>query len=187
MDALTAPFTITPGAEDRYAANVQQRQITFLNGNGDITPDPTEFACAAFGAATGTGMPPPHYVPFVSPIAWARLHRRRSDGRAGGPVRAYVRIMTRPIEPLMDLDGWSGWEYRQDIGLCEPSDDQIEQTPAMCTSTLLLFCLPTDRLWVPVDAPERLTAADATAAVRRVVELLNERVQPVVERLEGDR
>jgi hypothetical protein len=174
---MNAPFWIDQTCGDAYGAALLRKRFLFLAADDTtITTDPTAFAIEAFKAAS----PPTGYVRFPSPIGWARLYRRSADG----PLFAYVRVMTRPIEPLMKLDGWSGWVHR-DGYLCEPADEEIAQVPVMLTSTLLLFAISADRLHVPQDAPRCLTVQDAEASVAQLVEALNERVRPVLKQLEG--
>ncbi|WP_344890163.1 hypothetical protein [Actinomadura meridiana] len=179
---MADPFTIDDSLEgtDRYAADLRRVRFTFLDTDDNLTRDPIKFTIEAFQTATSRSAY--DYVSFSSPIAWARCYRVSPEG----PLRAYVRVMTRPIEPLVELDGWSGWEFR-DGGLCEPTEEQIEKVPAMCTSTLLLFAVPVGSLHVPLDTPEELTVQDAAAAVAALVAVLNERVGPVLARLEGGR
>jgi hypothetical protein len=172
---VITPFWLDESCIDAYGAALLRRRFMFLGGDDTITTDPVEFAIEAFSAATPTSLPS-GYVRFTSPIAWGRFYRKSADG----PLFAYVRVMTRPIEPLLKLDGWSGWVHR-DGGLCAPTDEEITQVPAMLTNTLLLFAIPTDRLHTPQDAPAELTVRDANASVACLVEALNERVRPVLE------
>lgn len=178
---MSTPFSIdeTSEGESGYGGAVHRTRFGFMDpADETITKDPIRFAIEAFRAATtGTQL---GYVRWASPIAWARLYRPRPDGR----LFAYVRIMTRPIEPLMMLDGWAGWDYDED-GLHEPSEERIAEVPVMCTSTLLQFSVPPERLHVPQEAPSELTVRDATASIACVVELLNERVRPVIDQLEA--
>lgn len=180
-------FTITDEGDSvsRYGAYVSIHTGWFTDastGEELYTTDPVEFAAAAWPIASSPNMAPPYVQPHWL-ISEATVRRSYEDGSLLADVAVYSQA---PPPKLRSVRGWGGWFY--DRGrVWEPDAEQIAARPRMLTSVRLVFAVAAGELYVPVDAPERLTVRDAGASVARVAEVLGAMVAPVLAELEGGR
>lgn len=185
---MADPFTIDEAydlptashGDSRYGRYLAINASWFEDEPGHVTTDPVGFTSAAFAVASSPNMAP-GYVRHHTRISAAEVSRNWEDGSLLADVTVTV---LGPPEDLKSLPGWSSWAVEHGAYV-EPSARALARRPAMLTSTRLLFSISPDRLYVPADAPGRVTVSDAKAAVARLVDLLNGMARPVLNQLEG--
>jgi hypothetical protein len=183
---VAEPFWIDDAYDREYAGDGISRYGTYLNINpawaDDYTDSPVELACAAFRVATSPNMAP----------GYVRTHSRVLAATCapcwefeGGAIKADVTLaLSRPPEELRDEHGWTGWRWP---GAVEPSPVELVPNAAMLPMVRLVFLVPSGLLYAPADAPTRLTVDDAKTSARWLVEALNDKAGPILDRLEDDR
>lgn len=159
------------------------RLFASWDGDGAVTGDPVEFAAAAWQVATSPVMAPPY-------LGWTaeRLQSVTLTGSEHAPALiARVQVAVPRPAALADVAGFAGWDRGDwwNRGYHVPDDAALSRRPAMLSSTLLVFCIDAADLHAPADAPDRLTACDAKASVKRLAALLDARVSPVLAALDS--
>lgn len=193
MRAVADAFTIDDTYDRDYATDKVSRYGWYLASHADwftetgkftgpYADDPAEFATLAWSVASGPNMSPP-YVQTHPLIARAAAYRSSEDGSLIGDI---ILCSDTPPPALLDLGGWGGWHHEHGR-LYEPSARDIGRQARMLTSVRLMFRIDPELLYVPQDAPERLTVSDAKSAVARVAELLDAKTAPALAQLEGSR
>ena len=191
--AAADAFTIDDGYDRDHASDGVSRYGTYLSisagwftddgaDRAPYTTDPVDFAAAAWAIGSSPNMTPgfvrPHWL-----ISGATVRRSCEDGS----LLADVSVVSQATPPaLRKVRGWGGWLYERGR-MYEPDAEQVAARPRMLTSVRLVFSVPASSLYVPQDAPERLTVRDAAASVRRAAELLGGQVAPVLAELGGGR
>lgn len=148
-----------------------------------MTIDPGEFAAAAWQVATSPIMAPP-YLDWTAERLQAVTFTGSEEGAA---LIARVQVAVPRPAALAEVRGFADWDRgdRWNRGYHTPADDALARRPAMLTSSLLLFEIGAGELYVPQDAPEALTVADAKASVRRLAELVTARMAPIMSALDS--
>lgn len=190
MRAVTDAFTIDDAHDRDRASDGVSRYGQYLDICADsfedeprvVTTDPATFVSVAFFTASPPNMAPGYVVNHARVIG-AVVYRAMdsSDLIADVTLASWA-----PPPQLRYLPGWVGW-HQQDGRPWEPSEATLASIGALMTSVRALWLIDAGRLHVPQDAPGRLTVQDAKASVARLVELLNERLGPVLDALEGGR
>ncbi|MFI0367565.1 hypothetical protein ACH35V_06770 [Actinomadura sp. 1N219] len=165
----------------RYGAYLRQNGALFADwDDGTVTGDPVQFTVAAWQVATSPVMAPPY-------VSWTAERLRSvtvTSGEDPGLLIARIQVATPRPAALAGLAGFTGWErppsWRETRGYHTPGEESLRVRPALLPSVELLFAVPYDLLCVPQDTPGSLTAADAKASVRRLAELLDACVAPVL-------
>ncbi|TYB47873.1 hypothetical protein [Actinomadura chibensis] len=195
MTALnTGPLFVYDDADDRdrasdgvsrYGVYLRRNPRLFAPWDGDapVTDDPVVFAAAAWQVATSPTMAPPYLSWTAERIQSVTL--AHSDHAPA--LIARVRVAAPRPAPLAGLRGFGDWDRgdRWNRGYHTPDDAALAHAPALLTSAEVLFHLPAADLYVPADAPARLTVTDAKASVKRLARLLHERLVPVLAALDS--
>ncbi|TDC45051.1 hypothetical protein E1281_31670 [Actinomadura sp. KC345] len=168
----------------RYGVYLRRYPKLFASwdDDGTVTGDPGAFAAAAWQVATSPIMAPPYLDWTAERVQSVTL----AGSEDGAGLIARVQVASPDPAALARVRGFAGWDRgdRWNRGYHVPGDAEVARRPAMLTSTLLLFHLPTADLYAPADAPDRLTVTDAKASVKRLAALLDDRVAPVLAALD---
>lgn len=154
-----------------------------LDEDGTVTGDPVAFTAGAWQVATSPVMAPPY-------VSWT-AERLQSVALVSSEVddALIARVLIAVPRPsvLVSVSGFGDWDRgdRWNRGYHVPDDDRLSRRPAMLTTTALMFHIPAAELHAPADTPERLTADDAKASVKRLAKLLDARCAPVLVALDG--
>lgn len=167
----------------RYGVYLRQYPRLFGDGDGAVTTDPGEFAAAAWQVATAPIMAPP-YLGWTAERVQSVTFTGSEDGAA---LIARVQVAVPRPAALAEVRGFADWDRgdRWNRGYHTPADAALARRPAMLTSSLLLFEIGAGELYVPLDAPEALTVADAKASVRRLAELVTARMAPIMSAIDS--
>jgi hypothetical protein len=145
---------------------------------GGITEDPGEFAIAALQVATG---------PIMSP-GYVRWHPRVLDhtvsyGEDPEPGRLVLKVTLATSLPLWLGSPWRSWTTYLGREWSEPDDAKH----AALARLELRWPLPVTTLPHPYRpaSPGHPNLRDAKAAVRALVEVINQTAGPVLAKLEG--
>ncbi len=167
----------------RYGFYLRDRRHLFADWDAPqaITTDPVAFTQLAWEIGTSPIMSPAYIDWNAERIQTITCTSSEYDEALITRVQLAV---PRP-EPLRSVRGFQEWNRGTswESGYYLPADSDLVYRPAMLTSTTLLFHLPVARLHVPLDAPAELTVRDAKAAVKRLADLLDERLVPVLKEL----
>lgn len=168
----------------RYGVYLRRYPNLFasLDGDGTVVDDPAVFAAAAWQVATSPVMAPPYLEWTAERVQSVTL--THSEHALALIVRVQVAV-PRPAA-LATVYGFAEWDRgdRWNRGYHTPDDAALSRRPAMLSSALLVFHLDAADLYAPADAPERLTAYDAKASVKRLAALLDARTAPVLAALD---
>lgn len=167
----------------RYGAYLRHNSALFNDWDADrVTGDPGGFAAAAWQVATSPIMAPP-YLDWTAERVQSVTFTGSEHGAA---LIARVQVAVPRPAALAGVRGFGDWDRgdRWNRGYHTPADDALARRPAMLTSSLLLFHIPTADLYAPTDTPDRLTAADAKASVKQLATLLHGHLTPVLAALD---
>lgn len=169
----------------RYGFYLRDRPDMFADwdDSGAVSTDPARFTRAAWEIANSPVMSPSYVVWDAERLQSVTCAGSELDGSL--IVRVQLAV-PRPVE-LRSVLGFGEWErggsWGGPRGYFVPYDDSVARGPVMLTSTVLLFGVPTDQLYVPRDAPEKLSVDDAKASVKRLGALLDDRLSSVLKAL----
>ncbi|QKG27297.1 hypothetical protein [Actinomadura verrucosospora] len=161
----------------RYGVYLRQNIDRFTDWGELVTADPGMFALAAWQVATSPVMAPAYLDWTAERVQSVTLSLSEHDAS----LIARVQVAVPRPAALVDVREFADWDRgdRLNRGYHEPEDDALTRRPAMLTSTTLLFAIASRELYAPQNAPE-LTVRDAKKAVKRLAEVLDERLALVV-------
>ncbi|MCP2340179.1 hypothetical protein [Actinomadura rupiterrae] len=174
--------------DSRYGAYLRARthMFTDLDDSEAVTSDPVLFTRSAWVIACGPIMSPAYLEWLPERVQSVTTACSEHDGSLIARVQIAV---PRPAQ-LRGLRGFQDWTRDSTWGgprtYQTPYDDQMTDRPALLTSTVLLVAIPPEQLHQPVTAPRWVAVADAKAAVRRLAELLDAHLEPVLSALDRD-
>jgi hypothetical protein len=142
-----------------------------------VTRDPGEFAAAAWKVATSPIMAPPY-------LGWTAERLISVSFSAGWEswLIAEVQVAVPRPQVLRDVAaGFTDWARPSyPGGTYEGPSGAYMDRPALLTSAELAWRIDFADLYVPQDAPGRLSVADAKLSVKRLAWLLEARLAPVM-------
>ncbi|MFD0687340.1 hypothetical protein [Actinomadura fibrosa] len=168
----------------RYGVYLRRHPRLFTDFEDPVTVDPVLFVIGAWQVATAPIMSPP----YLDWTAERLLSVELSGSEHDGSLIARCQFAADRPAALREVGGFADWQcdagWSGVRGYQAPDDDVLARGPVMLTSTAVLWSIPADRLYAPADAPETLTTIDAKQAVRRLAELLDARLAPVLAALD---
>lgn len=195
---MNTPFHINDRDDRTSASDRKSRYGAYLALNLDhFREDPADptlitdcvaFTSAAWRLATRPTMSP-GYVTWGGRILAATCDYNGEDGS----LIAGIDLATPPPAALdkLTLPGigrWAGWDHHSTYGYCEPSERALTLHPAVLTTTRVLLPFRPDQLHlpapIPATEPDQLTH-EAKAAVRKLVDLLNGHIGPIIGALDN--
>lgn len=207
VPATSHPFRVDHEYDASRASDGQSRYGSYLRRHinrfdlwacGEITTDPECFAPTAFEIATSPIMSPP-YVTYSGVVQGVTFSHSQDDDSLG-TLLVSIDLATPPPAALSHdrLPGrWNGWSYDAQADRYDrPDDRDLGRRPSILTTTRVTFPLAPELLHTPAaELGEQspgdtmllrgdLFTREAMAAVARLVDLLNERVAPVLELLD---
>ncbi|MFC5187004.1 hypothetical protein [Actinomadura harenae] len=164
--------------DSRYGAYLRDRPHMF------VTSDPVPFTQSAWEIACGPIMSPPYLEWLPERIQSVTTTTSEYDGS----LIACVQIAVPCPAQLRALPGVQGWTrdsaWGGSRGYKAPYDDRLADRPALLTSSLLMVAIPSDQLHHPQAGALRVATVDAKAAVRRLAELLDAHLAPILSALD---
>jgi hypothetical protein len=166
----------------RYGAYLRQNAHLFEGWDGQVTRESSEFAAAAWEVATSPIMGPPY-------LDWSAERVRSitfSYSEHDTSLLVRVEVATPRPAVLGRLRGFSDWDRgdRWNRGYHVPPNRHLSQGPALLTSAVVVFPIPTRRLFFPQDAPGALTVKDAKQSVKQLALELDDLLAPVLAALD---